>query len=111
MSPSQFHSLLKTSQLDKLRAAVKTTSGENSNSDEGYWKPTVDKAGNGSAIIRFLPAPPPESEPATISTRPRTIRPPGAEWPRRSDRRRAGPIPNRRPRPSPESAEIGRAHV
>ena len=63
MSPSQFHSLLKTSQLDKLRAAVKTTSGENSNSDEGYWKPTVDKAGNGSAIIRFLPAPPPESLP------------------------------------------------
>lgn len=65
MSPSQFHSLLKTSQLDKLRAAVKTTSGENSNanSDEGYWRPTVDKAGNGSAIIRFLPAPPPESLP------------------------------------------------
>lgn len=63
MSPSQFHSLLKNSQLDKLRAAVKTTSSENSNSDEGFWKPTVDKAGNGSAIIRFLPAPPPESLP------------------------------------------------
>jgi len=24
--------------------------------DERYWKPTVDKAGNGSAVIRFLPA-------------------------------------------------------
>ena len=63
MSPSQFHSLLKGGSIDKLRQAVKSTAGENSNSDEGYWKPTVDKAGNGSAIIRFLPAPPPESLP------------------------------------------------
>lgn len=63
MSPSQFHSLLKSNSLDKLRQAVKTTTGEQSNSDEGNWKPTVDKAGNGSAIIRFLPAPPPESLP------------------------------------------------
>jgi len=29
-----------------------------SNPDEGkYWKPTKDAAGNGFAIIRFLPAP------------------------------------------------------
>lgn len=63
MSPSQFHSLLKPNSLDKLRQAVKSTSNERSNSDEGYWKSTVDKAGNGSAIIRFLPAPPPESLP------------------------------------------------
>lgn len=65
MSPSQFHSLLKTSSLDKLKAAVKSASSEGATSreDEGYWRPTVDKAGNGSAIIRFLPAPPPESVP------------------------------------------------
>lgn len=63
MTPSHFHSLLKTNSLDKLKQAVKSTSSEQSNSDEGYWKPTVDKAGNGSAIIRFLPAPPPESLP------------------------------------------------
>jgi len=25
--------------------------------DDRYWKPTVDKAGNGYAVIRFLPAP------------------------------------------------------
>ena len=25
--------------------------------DERYWKPTIDKAGSGSAVIRFLPAP------------------------------------------------------
>jgi hypothetical protein len=25
--------------------------------DEGFWKPTVDKAGNGYAVVRFLPPP------------------------------------------------------
>lgn len=63
MTPSNFHSLLKSNSLEKLKQAVKSTSGEQNNSDEGYWKTTVDKAGNGSAIIRFLPAPPPESLP------------------------------------------------
>ncbi|MBT9159525.1 MAG: hypothetical protein DDT26_00784 [Dehalococcoidia bacterium] len=28
-----------------------------------YWQPSVDKAGNGYAVIRFLPAPPGEDEP------------------------------------------------
>jgi hypothetical protein len=63
MSPSQFSSLLKPSQLDKLKAAVKAQSKDSNREDEGYWKPTLDKAGNGSAIIRFLPAPPPETMP------------------------------------------------
>jgi hypothetical protein len=32
--------------------------GESQNrDDENFWKPTVDKAGNGYAVIRFLPAP------------------------------------------------------
>lgn len=31
--------------------------------DETYWKPTLDAAGNGSAIFRFLPAPPGEEDP------------------------------------------------
>lgn len=31
--------------------------------DKRYWKPTVDKAGNGSATIRFLPAPENEEVP------------------------------------------------
>ena len=32
--------------------------GENQNrDDDNFWKPTVDKAGNGYAVIRFLPAP------------------------------------------------------
>jgi len=45
------------SQFDKLaEAAEKVASGTQSNgADDRFWKPTVDKAGNGSAIIRFLP--------------------------------------------------------
>lgn len=30
--------------------------GGGGNTDDRYWQPTVDKEGNGSAIIRFLPA-------------------------------------------------------
>jgi len=32
-------------------------------SDDRFWNPTVDKAGNGYAVIRFLPAPPNEDTP------------------------------------------------
>ena len=61
---SQLHSLLKASgSLDKLKAAVHASSAGQTRDDEGFWKPTLDKAGNGTAIIRFLPAPPPESLP------------------------------------------------
>ena len=45
--------------LDKLSKAIEalnTTSGSNDSKDN-YWKPEVDKAGNGQATIRFLPAP------------------------------------------------------
>jgi len=34
-----------------------------SNADERFWKPSVDAAGNGFAIIRFLPAPDGEDVP------------------------------------------------
>jgi hypothetical protein len=34
-----------------------STGGQKSNEEDKFWKPTVDKAGNGQAIIRFLPAP------------------------------------------------------
>ena len=40
-----------TSELNKL------SGNENKGSDDRFWTPTVDKAGNGYAIIRFLPAP------------------------------------------------------
>jgi hypothetical protein len=34
-----------------------------SNVDNRFWKPTVDSAGNGFAVIRFLPAPDGEDVP------------------------------------------------
>lgn len=48
----------KQSSLEKLAEQVKkVTSNEQSGSDTRIWKPTVDKSGNGMAVIRFLPAP------------------------------------------------------
>ncbi len=45
--------------INKLVEAAQEASGgkqENSNRDENLWKPTVDKAGNGYAVVRFLPS-------------------------------------------------------
>lgn len=48
-----------TSSFEKLTKELqKQTTTTYSDPDEGkYWKPTIDKAGNGYAVIRFLPAP------------------------------------------------------
>lgn len=44
--------------FDKIADAVKEAStGNQRKVDERFWRPTVDKAGNGYAVIRFLPAP------------------------------------------------------
>jgi hypothetical protein len=45
------------SQFEKLAEAAESVNKTYSNDgdDNKFWKPTVDKAGNGSAIIRFLP--------------------------------------------------------
>ena len=48
------------SDLSKLTKAIEATnqSGEaGSKDDNRFWQPEVDKAGNGMAIVRFLPAP------------------------------------------------------
>jgi hypothetical protein len=47
------------SSFEKLSKAVEATSAgtENSKDDNRFWQPEVDKAGNGMAVIRFLPAP------------------------------------------------------
>jgi hypothetical protein len=50
-SASSFDKL--TKELEKLNK----NTFDNSKEEEKYWKPTVDKAGNGFALIRFLPAP------------------------------------------------------
>ena len=45
------------SQLVKAAEAAGAGGGEKKNyDDERIWKPTVDKAGNGYAVLRFLPA-------------------------------------------------------
>ena len=47
--------------IDTLTKAAEAAGGgtqqQKSYADERLWKPTVDKAGNGYAVIRFLPAP------------------------------------------------------
>lgn len=52
---------LKSSSQDSLRKLTEQVSKlgnnqEKNKDDDKYWKPTIDKAGNGSAIIRFLPS-------------------------------------------------------
>jgi len=54
---SQFDKL--TSELSKLNQG----GNQENSSDNNVWKPTVDKSGNGYAIIRFLPAPTGEDMP------------------------------------------------
>ncbi len=47
------------SSIDKLvkaAEAVTTKTETKSYADDRFWKPTQDKAGNGYAVIRFLPA-------------------------------------------------------
>ena len=55
------------SSLDKLRAAMESASptegAKKSYSDERYWKPELDKTGNGFAVVRFLPTPQNEEMP------------------------------------------------
>ena len=60
-NPMSFASLKKQSSLGSLTAKLvkeveKTNKGGGSG-DDRLWKPEVDKAGNGYAVIRFLPAP------------------------------------------------------
>ena len=69
MASTSFADLKKsrTKDLEKLTDAVsKLTNkeeGKKSYEDLRFWKPTVDKAGNGFATIRFLPAPTGEDVP------------------------------------------------
>jgi hypothetical protein len=61
---SNFSNLKRQSgKFDALSKAItalqNTESGDNS---DNYWKPEVDKAGNGMATIRFLPAPPADGD-------------------------------------------------
>ena len=51
--------LERTTSFDKLTKEVEKLSSnnqQNRNEDDRYWKPETDKAGNGYAVLRFLPA-------------------------------------------------------
>jgi len=56
-------SSLKRSSRNNLQKLMSETNklakgnGEQGGADDRFWKPEVDKAGNGYAVIRFLPAP------------------------------------------------------
>ena len=62
-----FASLKKQSSLGSLTAKlvkeVEKTNKTGNGADDRLWKPEVDKAGNGYAVIRFLPAPDKEDLP------------------------------------------------
>jgi hypothetical protein len=63
--PTNFSNILKnrTSNLQKLTDNINSvTKGGNRPTDERFWKLDTDKAGNGFAVIRFLPQPPGEDE-------------------------------------------------
>lgn len=54
--------------LDKLRKAMETASPaaggqQKSFGDDRFWKPEMDKSGNGYAVVRFLPTPEGEEMP------------------------------------------------
>jgi len=55
----------RASAINKLVEAAQAAGGNNyeKSSDDKYWKPEVDKSGNGYAVIRFLPAPEGEALP------------------------------------------------
>lgn len=62
---STFEQLKKSRGLAGIEKITKTLENQSKSSfqeDTRFWKPTLDKAGNGSAIIRFLPAPPGEDD-------------------------------------------------
>ena len=67
MANTSFSDLKKSrsSQIEKLNQELtKVITPQNGSSkDERFWEPTVDKAGNGYAVIRFLPAPKNEDVP------------------------------------------------
>ena len=62
---TSFQALRKNSAsaLNKLTEELTKLNSNAPQEDERFWKPSVDKAGNGFAVIRFLPAPAGEDVP------------------------------------------------
>jgi len=51
--------------IDKLQKAAAEATAKKSYADDRFWKPSRDKAGNGYAVIRFLPQPDADATPWT----------------------------------------------
>jgi hypothetical protein len=62
---SKLKSMSGKKSLEALTAELSKVNGnaESKSSDDRFWTATVDKAGNGYAVIRFLPSPPDEDVP------------------------------------------------
>jgi hypothetical protein len=62
---SKLKSMSGKKSLEALTAELSKVNGtsESKGSDERFWTASVDKAGNGYAVIRFLPSPPDEDVP------------------------------------------------
>jgi hypothetical protein len=56
MDLAQLRAMRKTSSLEKIAKAIEKQNSTNSYDDARMWKLEGDKTGNGSAVIRFLPA-------------------------------------------------------
>jgi hypothetical protein len=57
---SSFAKLKKNRSTEKLMKAIESVQSNTesgSKDDNRFWQPSVDKAGNGMAVVRFLPAP------------------------------------------------------
>src|SRR5579864_6509310 len=52
-----------SSQLDHINKQIEKFNQDGRKADERFWSPTVDKAGNGYAVIRFLPKHPQDELP------------------------------------------------
>jgi hypothetical protein len=65
MDFSKLKSMSGKKSLEQLTSELSKVSGNQGEkkSDDRFWTPTVDKAGNGYAVIRFLPAAPNEDVP------------------------------------------------
>lgn len=53
----------RSKQFEKLNSQLKSMNSNASSNEDEYWKLDVDKAGNGYAVFRFLPAPQGEDMP------------------------------------------------
>lgn len=62
VTPTSFSALKRSrGSVEQLTKAIQQSS-QAKREDDRFWELTVDKAGNGHAVIRFLPAPPQDGE-------------------------------------------------